>query len=616
MHDIVEFLHRHEPFDDLAEDTLEAVARSVEVEFFGAGATIFRQREKPLKHVWIVRSGAIELVDRGQVLDALGEGELFGHPSMLSGLPTGFEARAGEDSLCYRLPTESVVPLLARPTGLRYVARSLLSRRGYNAAAVVGLDHPRLPVARLVRDRPIVCEPRDTIRETAGRMAEAGAGAALVRLPDGGLGIVTDSDLRDRVVAGSVGADAPVTKVMSAPAFTVSPQRLGDEVILEMLDRDIHHVPVVWPHGEVLGVLSDRDLLVAETRTPFSLRRVIDDAKDVDQLRRASSRLRPAVVSLHDAQVTPSQIAAIIAVVADALIRRLVELMVGELGAPPSPVAWLALGSLGRREVVLSSDLDSALVWDGEEGEREQEQYMGALGRRVVDELAACGFAADPHGATAAEQLFNRSFTAWRGLIRNLVENPEQDKALVFLSMLFDGRVVHEIGDTRDPLEELRQVWHRRTLLRLMLRFALSHQPPTGFRRFRDPPRDLVVEHSGKHQGRLDIKQAGLMPVVSLARYVSLAAGVRALSTRERLDSAATAGKLSGKDARRLNEAHDLFWQLRLDHQVEQLRQGREPDDFIRVEALDPSTRRHLRDAFRAVSAVQRSLKRELAHSL
>jgi CBS domain-containing protein len=285
---------------------------------------------------------------------------------------------------------------------------------------------------------------------------------------------------------------------------------------------------------------------------------------------------------------------------------------VGELGAPPSPLAWLALGSLGRREVVLSSDVDSALVWDGEQGDREQEEYMGALARRVVDELAECGFAPDKHGTTPTEPLFDRPFTAWRRLIRSVIEDPEQQNALVFISMLSDARVVHEIGDARDPLEELHQVWNRRSLLRLMLSLALSHQPPTGFRRFRDPPRDLVVEHSGEHRGQLDIKRAGIFPVVALARYVSLAAGVHALSTRERLDSAETAGVLSGQDARTLNEAHDLFWRLRLDNQVEQLRQGRDPDDFIRIEALNPSTRRDVRDAFRAVSAVQRSLKREL----
>ena len=167
-------------------------------------------------------------------------------------------------------------------------------------------------------------------------MAEAGASAALVRLPDEGLGIVTDSDLRDRVVAGGVSADAPVTEVMSAPAFTVSPQRFARRG--DARDARPRHPPRAG------GLAPRRGSRRAERPGPAGGRNTerrsrcgasIDDAKDVDQLRRASAMLRPAVISLHEGQVTPSQIAAIIAVVADALIRRLVELTVGELGAPP-----------------------------------------------------------------------------------------------------------------------------------------------------------------------------------------------------------------------------------------------------------------------------------------
>ena len=75
----------------------------------------------------MVRSGAVEIVHDGRVLDLLGPGELFGHASMLSGLPTGFAAVAGEDTLCYRIREGVARPLLARPAGLRYVARSLLA---------------------------------------------------------------------------------------------------------------------------------------------------------------------------------------------------------------------------------------------------------------------------------------------------------------------------------------------------------------------------------------------------------------------------------------------------------------------------------------------------------
>src|SRR5205823_4278380 len=173
------------------------------------------------------------------------------------------------------------------------------------------------PVSELVDGRPVIGDPSWSVRETARQMAEAEASAALVRLRDGGLGIVTDRDLRDRVVAGGLAGDAPVTEVTTAPVFTTTPERSRAEVMLEMLDRNIHHVPVVWPHGEVVGVLSDRDLLTAETQAPFSLRRAIEDAGDADALRRTAGELRSTVISLYDAEVAPARIASIIAIVAD-----------------------------------------------------------------------------------------------------------------------------------------------------------------------------------------------------------------------------------------------------------------------------------------------------------
>jgi CBS domain-containing protein len=613
VHDIVEFLRRHAPFSDLSEEALEELARSTEVEFFPAGATIFRQEVGPIQHLRVIRRGGVELVDRGRVLDLLGEGDLFGHPSMLSGLPTGFEARAAEDTLCYRLPSEAVLPLLGRPAGLQYVARSMLGRPTPDSASPgANLDPGHQPVLRLVHDKPIISAPADHVREVARRMAEAGVGAALVRLPDGELGIVTDSDLRDRVVAGGLDVDSPVSEVMSAPVFTVTPDRFGSEVMLEMLDRDVHHVPVVWPHGEVVGVLSDRDFVIAETRTPFTLRREIEDTSSPEELRRAAGRLRPAVIALHDADVPPAQVASIIAVIADAITRRLVEFAVADLGAPPCPLNWLALGSLGRREVVPSSDVDSALVWDGDEDDPQLRSYMRTLGERVVSGLAENGFVADAHGATAAESLFDRTFDGWRKTIRHAIAHPDHGKALIFISLLADARPVYEIGDARDPLDELGQVWNRRPLLKLLLRLALAEKPPTGLRRFLKPEGDVPTERSSEHRGQLDIKHSGLQPIVGIARYASLAAGFRITSTRARLRSASIAGTLDTADALALGEAFDLFWRLRLDHQVEQLRRGLTPDDFIDAETLDPLARRYMRDAFHAVAAVQRKLRGEL----
>ena len=75
---------------------MQRVAAAAEVEVHRAGATVFSQGAEPVGHLRIVRSGAVELVLDGRVLDLLGPGELFGQASMLSGLPTGFTARAEE----------------------------------------------------------------------------------------------------------------------------------------------------------------------------------------------------------------------------------------------------------------------------------------------------------------------------------------------------------------------------------------------------------------------------------------------------------------------------------------------------------------------------------------
>jgi CBS domain-containing protein len=349
VHDIVEFLRAHEPFAGLDETALSELAGRTEVEFFAAGDVIFRQAEPGLKHVRIVRRGSVELVDRGRVLDLLGEAEWFGHPSMLSGLPTGWAARAAEDTLCYRLAADDVVPLLTRPEGLRFVARSLIAlpRVGEptpRADAGVG---PDLPARALMHQELVVCEPDTPIREAAQRMAEERASCALVTLGSGELGIMTDYDLRVRVVADGLPLDAPIDQAMSAPAVTADPDRLGSQLMLTMIDRGVRHLPVRSNRGELMGVVTDRDLLAAEARAPLVIGRSIADARDLQELRVAVARLLPALVALHDAEVGARQISAIMAAVMDAAVRRLMDLRLPEESVPP--FTWLSLGSYGRR---------------------------------------------------------------------------------------------------------------------------------------------------------------------------------------------------------------------------------------------------------------------------
>ena len=613
MGDIAGFLGSFPPFDAVGADDLARVAAVTETEVIPRGKTIFSQGAGPVEYLWVVRSGSVEVIHDGRVLDLLGPGELFGHASMISGLPTGFEARAAEDTVCYRIPADVMRPLLARPDVLRFVAQSIVDGAVTAAPADPRSDPVQSRVATLIRTPPLVCQGSEPVREAAKRMTDQGASAVLV--PHGGtFGIVTDRDLRSRVIAAGLSPDAPVSAIMTEPAYTVTADRLGGDVLLDMLERNVHHIPVLSAAGEVLGVVDDGDLVAAEGRKPLLLRRAIALAESPADLAAVAAGLNPTIIALHDARVAAEHVAAVRSVVLDALTRRLVELAVRDAGDPPVPFTWFALGSLARREAVPSSDVDSALAWEDESLEasgRDPGQVAGYLGRvaRTVDEgLRACGMSPDAHGASAANPLFARSLASWHRAARSLSEDPTQEKALILVSVITDSRPVWSTrGSVAGGLWEARSYPDHPYLLRLLARFALSFRPPTGFLR------DFVVEHSGERRGQLDIKHGGMIPIVDLARWAGMAAGIASASTLERLRAAEAAGTMESAEARTLMEAFGFIFSLRLDHQVEQLRRGQAPDDFIDPKTLNPLARSYLREAFRAVASVQANLAAELS---
>jgi CBS domain-containing protein len=466
----------------------------------------------------------------------------------------------------------------------------------------------------------VICPADTTLREAAKLMDAEQASSIIVELGHGNWGILTDSDLRSKVVAGHLSPDDPVSGAMTTPLFGVTEDQTGADVMLNMIDHDIRHVPVFSARSEVLGVIVAIDLVAAETGSPFVLRRAIAKAKSKDELRDIAGRLNSTIVTLHRAELSPIQVSEVTSAVADALIARMIELAVESQGPPPAEFCWMSLGSHGRREPVPSSDVDSGMAWrDVPEQDPLSSQarrslastrtteYMRGIAANVADCVRVIGWRLDPHGVTASGAFSASSIEDWERAIESWLSHPSDNRVLIATSILLDGRIVY--GPTRgiDVKQLLFETGDRQTLERWMLRLALAAKPPTGFMH------DIVVEETGEQKGTFDIKHGGLLPVVDLARYAALRAGVRITPTLERLRAAAGEGVLARDEARILEEAFELFSALRLEHQVGQLEEGRQPDDRIDPRELDPLTRRYLRDAFREVTAVQRSLTGDLS---
>jgi CBS domain-containing protein len=607
--DVAAFLGRFPPFDDLPPDRLAALADRAELTRFPAATVIVRQGGDPSPGLYVVRDGTVELWDDGRLLDLLGEGEVFGLSAVIDAGPTA-TVRAHEDATCYLIPPAIAEELVGTAAGRSFVLGTFGERQRrrretaslVEASATAAPDRRLRPVGELIRRAPVLADPAVPIAEAAALMTAERVSSVLVRVDDG-WGIVTDRDLRSKVVAAGLDPATPVSAIASHPVRTVTATTLAGDAIVRMFAEDVHHFPVQDEGGVLLGVVTETDLVDLGEGTPFALRGRIERAPTVAAVAEAGRELPAVVVELVDASADPVDVGRVVALAIDAMTRRLIELAIRELGDAPVPWAWLALGSAARREQALRTDQDHALAIDADQATAaEVDPYFERLATSVTDGLEAAGIARCPGDVMATHPSLRRSVASWSEAMHTWMQDLSP-RGSELSSLVYDYRRVAGPLEVEPVLDAVvRDARARPGFLRGLGRRALDLRPPTGF------VRDLVVERHGEHAGRLDVKRGGITIIGNLARVYAVASGVTSKGTVERLRTTAGQPLLSRGVADELVEAFHFLWEVRLRHQAEQVRAGAAPDEFLDPSTLGPVARQGLKEAFRVIARAQREL--------
>ena len=596
MEDVVAFLRRHAPFDHLDESVLTKVVTGSSIRRYGAGDDALVEDGEPTTNLFVVLSGSMERVHQEEVVDVLEPGECFGHPSLLTGMAPAFTVRAHEETSCLVIPREIALEVLGRPEGASYVALTLRERLTRTGHTVHALPEVRtLKIGSLVSSPPIFCPPETSIREAAHTMRDFNVSAILIRARDG-LGIVTDADLREKVVGGDVPSEAPVSEIMSAPVLTTPAYRLAVEASIQMLNAGVHHLPVVDELQNVVGIVSAADLMNLETLSPFGIRRALARAESEEALFETASQLPRTFVALLDAGLDPASVGRVLSLQSDTATERLLDFAAQRHGPAPAPWAWLALGSTARRELTLASDQDNALAYAGTGRDPEVDAYFERIATDVNAGLMRCGLGADAADVLARNKEWRMSEGEWIRIFDECFEHPDRSH-LVRAAVSFDFRHVAGGLEIVPPLvERIRETPRHPDFVGRLARTATDFKPPLRFR--------------GKLQETFDIKKDGVLPIVNLARFHALANGFTISPTRDRLVAVQETGTLEAATATALREAFDLVSRVRFEHHASLIQAGRPPDNAVDLADLPPLTRLDLREAFRTVAAAQKQLAR------
>ena len=587
------FLSRIEPFRELHHEHLEQVAAAMTLRHVAAGESVTVEGGAPTTELYVVRDGTFEISHRNVALDVLSRGAVVGHPSLLTGMAPEFTTKAREDSSVYCIPGELALDILSRTDGVVFVAKTLRERLIQTARTVGALTGVRARTVRsLLHGAPAFFDPDTPVSTVARAMSEKETSAVLVRWPQG-LGIVTDVDLRDKIVATRSSGDTSVAAIMSTPVKTIGAEVFASEAGIVMMESGVNHLPVVDVQGEVIGVLSAGSLMSMDALSPFALRHFIMGAATVDEVAEWARDLPELFVDLVDAHLDEAALMRIVTLLHDAMTVRLLKLAEQRLGPAPVPYAWLAFGSAARGELTLVSDQDNGLAYaDGDDPA--VHGYFSQLAADVNAGLELCGFRADQHGVVARNPAWRMTRSRWRDVFETCLRGSDNER-LMQAAISFDFRRVHgELSIVRALTESVRKAPRYWRFLSGLAELATEIRTPLGFRQ--------------RLTGPVDIKASGLMPIQNLARYFAFAAGFTPAGTVERLRAVEEAHVRGSDSAPMLREAFASMCTLRLEHHAAAVREGRRPTDAIDSAKLGPMGHAQLQEALRVVVAAQRKL--------
>lgn len=600
--EIERFLAGLPAFDALHSDERNLAARAMTVEYFRAGSEILALG-RPNDELHIIRSGAVELRDKDdELVTRLAEGDCFGFPSLMNDAEARNQSTAIEDTLVYHLAGSAFNRLRQANRGfdtwfVRAHSDRLLSQPA--GSRLAGATNST--VGQLVHREPVCIDEDASIRSAARHMVDKRVSSILVERDRQVTGIVTDRDIRSRVVAANLDSAVPVSTIMTAAPVMIDADADAYQAALLMMQKNIHHLPVTRD-GALIGMVSRSDFMRLETEHPLYLVSDLGKQTTAAGLAAVCERLPGLIAGQIESNANGEQLGKFITTVTDAVTQRLLAIGEAELGPAPCAYAWIALGSQGRQEQSANSDQDNALVL-ADSVTAAHLEYFERLANIVNDGLDACGYAYCPGEVMARKPTWRQPVSVWRDYFRRWISVPEE-KSLMHASIFFDLRCVHgDVGMVNSLKETIRQAASENTIfLALMTKNALNYQPPLGFFR------QFVLEKSGEHRNTLDLKLNGIIPIVEIARIRSLAAGQVRIGTRNRLHAAARTGELSDSDAANLVDALDFIEQLRLEHQSRLLKAGKTPDNHLAPEELSPLVRQNLKAAFGQIRVSQAAM--------
>jgi len=446
------------------------------------------------------------------------------------------------------------------------------------------------------------CSPQCIVRDVIKDMIDRDISSVIVidhtRHP---VGILTERDILRRVIAyGCIHLDStPIYQVMTPDPLILHPDNTIYRALAVLTDRKVKHLPLI-EDGEVVGIVTMRQLLKLRYPEPLTVIEGIREAGDISVLKSFKNRLPQMAEERLESGRTAYDIVAMISLINRDIHRRALELAAEGLGEPPVPYCLYLTGSHGRLENLLTPDQDHGMIIADSEQNYQYDQYFIDLGVRFSDYLNEIGYVYCPGFLMSSNPMWRKSLAEWKQQVLYWFEAQVRELGR-YVTVLFDAAV---IAGEIDLFKELKEyafgvLGRHHEVFRVLHEEEGAHRVPLGLLgRF-------VTDKQGMHKGQLDVKKSGLIFVVEAVRILSLQHNIRETGTLKRIAKLVEGGFIHANDGEYFESAYQVLLHYALKSQISKANHGEKIDTYIDPRILSPRDKETLRHAFKAVSTLQ-----------
>ena len=467
------------------------------------------------------------------------------------------------------------------------------------------------PIHTIFRPSILSCTIDTTIEDAAFKMSKNSASAIFIKEKKLGIkGIVTDADLRKKVLGNNMDIKLPVSNIMSSPLVTISADCQVFEAFLAMNQEDKRHLVVHGQSGNITGIINEKDLISAQVDSTYLLIKTVKSAKVVSDIENIHSKLEKMLLDPIKNGANTEYITRVITTFADAIIDKIISFSLEKMGTPPCKFVFLTMGSEGRGEQTLVSDQDNAIIFEDTNDNETMKKYFDDLSILICDQLALAGFKYCDGNNMAKNPKWCQPLSQWKKYFKSWILTPAPEN-LLNSSIFFDFRGTWGDIALADELKDylFNSIEKGSFFLRNLAENTLTIKPPLNMFG------KLVTKTEGERKGSLDIKKA-MLPIVDFARIYSLKNAIPQSNTLTRLFRLYTRHAITNKEYMDIIRAYNYMMQLRFLRQITTLIDEEKPaDNYIYLDNLSAIDHLLLKEIIKTTEKLQQKLKGEFARS-